>query len=344
MKTANDGDVFLGTLSGGTQVVAATPDHGRALLTSEDAFVEAQSRFDRQARVKVRFEVVPVTLPMYLDYVSSQVLAWSAAEIGDLQTIIGTIAHKIAPLNVPLPPVVHLVKTTGLEEGFAPYTRTDHVIVLSEHLVTSVSAAKGFDDPLYPGANPGYLERVVTRQLFHILSKHHPVVRARLYGLVNYRVMPNAVTLPTVPWGPTGAFLTDLKITSPETPVLDVYVNMLVPATPGGEEGSRLTRSLAPVLLANGPYQGGRFFDYLQWVFMAVQQDEGGQWVPLAGADRLPLIYDSAPLMTQYLSLVGRNFTNRLFHPDEILAQSFVLLAQHPSLDVLAKISGALAR
>ena len=183
MKSANDGDVFLGTLAGGTQIVAATQDHGRTLLTTEDAFVEAQSRFDRQARVKVRFEVAPVTLPIYLDYVSSQVLPWSPAEIGDLQAIIGAVAHKIAALNVPLPPVVHLVKTTGLEEGYTAYTRKNHVIVLPENLVASLIAVNGFDDPLHRGSSTVYLERVITRQLFHILSKHHPVVRARLYGL-----------------------------------------------------------------------------------------------------------------------------------------------------------------
>src|ERR1044072_9581510 len=132
MKNAFEGDVFLGPLSNGTQVVAATQDHGRALLTTVDAFAEAQSRFDRRARVKVRFEVAPVTLEMYLDFVSSQVLDWSAAEIGDLQAIIASISHKFAALGVPVPPVVHLVKTTGLEEGYAAYTRKNHVIVRSE--------------------------------------------------------------------------------------------------------------------------------------------------------------------------------------------------------------------
>jgi hypothetical protein len=344
MKSAIDGDVFLGTLSGGTQVVAAIPDHGRALLTTEDAFVEAQSRFDRQARVKVRYEVAPVTLPMYLDYVSSQVLPWSAAEIGDLQTIIGAIAHKTAALNVPLPAVVHLVKTTGLEEGYAAYTRKDHVIVLPETLVASLAAVNGFNDPFHAAGSTAYLERVITRQLFHILSKHHPVVRARLYGMVNYRVMPTPVTLPDVPWGPTGALLPDLKITNPDAPALDVYINMLVPATPAGEEGSSLTRSLVPVLIATGPYQGGSLFEYLQWLFMAVQQDDSGKWIPLLGGDELPLMYESGPLMAQYLSLVGNNFTSQVSHPDEILAQSFVLVAAQPSLDLLKKISTALQR
>lgn len=344
MKNAFDGDVFLGTLSAGSQVVAATKDHGQALLTTIDAFVEAQSRFDRQARVKVRFEVAPVTLPMYLDYVSSQVLDWTPAEIGDLQAIIASIAHKFAALNVPLPPVVHLVKTTGLEEGYTAYTRKNHVIVLPENLVASLIVVNGFDDPLHPGATTAYLERVIIRQLFHILSKHQPVVRARLYGLVNYRLLPAPVTLPAVPWGPTGALLTDLRITNPEAPALDSYINMLVPAVPGGEEGSSLTRSLVPVLIATGPYQGGSFFDYLQWFFMAVQPDDSGQWVPLIGAHGLPLMYDSGPLLPQYLSLAGRNFTTQIFHPDEILAQSFVLVAQQPSVDLLEKIGDALKR
>jgi hypothetical protein len=132
MKRAIDGGVFLGTLSAGTQVVAAPQDHGRSLLTTEDAFVEAQSRFDRQARVKVRHEVAPVTLAMYVDYVSSQVLDWSPAEIGHRQAIIASIAQKIAALNVPLAPVVHLVKTTGLEEGYAAYTQEPRQITNPE--------------------------------------------------------------------------------------------------------------------------------------------------------------------------------------------------------------------
>jgi hypothetical protein len=245
---------------------------------------------------------------------------------------------------VPLPPVVHLVKTTGLEEGYTAYTRKDHVVVLPEKLVASLTVPNGVDDPRHAAARTAYLERVITRQLFHIMSKHHPVVRARLYGLVNYRVMPNAVTLPPVPWGPTGALLPDLKITNPKTPALDVSINMLVPATPGGEEGSSLTRSLVPVLIATGPYQGGSVSDYLQWLFMAVQQDENGQWAPLIGGQGLPLLYDSGPLLAQYLSLVGRNFTSQIFHPDEILAQSFALVIQQPSLDLLEKIGAALRR
>jgi hypothetical protein len=239
---------------------------------------------------------------------------------------------------------VNLVKTTGLEEGYAAYTRKDNVIVLPENMVASLSATTGFDDPLHPVASTAYLQGIITHELFHILSKNSPAVRARLYGLVNYRVMGNTVVLPEVPWGPTGAMLPDLKITNPDTPALDVYINMLVPATPTGEEGSRLTRSLMPILLASGPYSGGIFFNYLQWFFMAVEQSDEGVWTPLVDGAGTPLMYNSAPILPEYLSLVGKNFTNEIFHPDEILAQSFVLIAQQPSLDLLGRIGAALSR
>ena len=75
-----------------------------------------------------------------------------------------------------------------------------------------------------------------------------------------------------------------------------------------------------------------------------MQQDEAGQWVPLLGGEGLPLMYESGPLLAQYLSLVGRNFTTQISHPDEILAQNFVLVAQQPSLDLLEKIGTALRR
>jgi hypothetical protein len=39
-----------------------------------------ESPFDRQARVNLRREVVEVTLPIYLNFVASQVMSWSEAE------------------------------------------------------------------------------------------------------------------------------------------------------------------------------------------------------------------------------------------------------------------------
>jgi hypothetical protein len=133
----------------------------------------------------------------------------------------------------------------------------------------------------------------------------------------------------------------DLKITNPDAPDLNVYINMSVPSIPSNPASPVVTRSLLPVLLAATPYDGGVFFNYLQWEFMAIEQIGAG-WAPVLDGTGKPMMYDSTPLLPQYLKLVGRNVTGQIFHPDEILAQSFVLAAQQPSMELLARISARL--
>jgi hypothetical protein len=47
--------------------------------------------------------------------------------------------------------------------------------------------------------------------------------------------------------------------------------------------------------------------------------------------------------MPQYLKMIGRNMTGELFHPDEILAQNFVLVVNQPSLGLLTEMRSILA-
>ena len=76
---------------------------------------------------------------------------------------------------------------------------------------------------------------------------------------------------------------------------------------------------------------------------MAVQQDDSGQWVPLLGGHGVPLVYerpaDGAVPVARWQELHHSGL-----HPDDILAQSFVLETQEPSLDSLEKIGSALGR
>lgn len=127
----------------------------------------------------------------------------------------------------------------------------------------------------------------------------------------------------------------DLKITNPDEPAFDVYIEMLVPSVPGQMDSPRMKRALAPLLLAKGPYEGGIFFEYLEWWFMAITEDSNHCWGPIFDPDGRPMLYESAPLMSEYLALVSANFTQEIFQPDEILAQNFVLMANQPSLEIL---------
>ena len=336
-------DTPLGRVSDGTEVIAASRVTGRQLLTTVDAFVDNQRRFDRQARVTLEYGVLAVSRDVYLDYVSSQVMDWSSAETGKLKKIVASIAAKFSSFDLSLPATVFLVKTSGLEEGFAAYTRLENVIVLPANMVASLETGVNFGDPLHPKDDSTYLENVITHEFFHIFSKNNRARRYELYKLVHYRPTGNDVALPDVPWG-SWESMRDFKITNPDTPVLNVYIDMAVPPASEGEAADAAPAPLMPVLLANAPYTGGIFFDYLQWWFMAIERDESGQWVAKLTAEGDSVLYTSASLMDQYLGKVGRNFTQEIFHPDEILAQNFVLVVNQPSIGLLAKMNGVLQK
>lgn len=338
-------NTVVGTLPNGTQVVAASVESGRTLLTTVDEYVSQQSNFDRQARVNLRRQTVEVTLPIYLDYVASQVMSWSPAEIASLRTIVASMATLFSSLSLNLPSQVFLVKTSGQEEGYAAYTRRKDTIVLPANMVASTETATSYGDPLHPSNDLSYLQDVMVHECFHLFSKNHPEARYKLYERIHYRSTGAAIELPDVPWGPPGAHarMRDLKITNPDEPGQDVYIEMIVPSVPGQADSPRVQRALAPLLLANRPYEGGIFFEYLEWWFMAIAQGPDKRWAPVLGPDGRPVLYESAPLMTEYLALVSANFTQEIFQPDEILAQNFVLVANQPSLDVLVFMHQTLA-
>jgi len=338
-------NTVVGALPSGTEVVAVSIETGRELLTTVDEYVSQQSPFDRQARVNLRRDVVEVTPLIYLDYVASQVMSWSEVEIAALKTIICAIAQLFAPLSLRLPAKIHLVKTSGQEEGYAAYTRRKDTIVLPANMVASLETATSYGDPLHPSNDVSYLQNVLIHECFHIFSKNHPEERLKLYDSIHYRSTGAAVELPDGPWGPPGsnATIRDLKITNPDEPSLDVYIEMMVPSVPGQKDSPPVKRALAPILLAKSPYAGGVFFDYLEWWFMAIAEGSGGPWAPVLGSDGFPILYESGPLMAKYLSLVTANFTQEIFQPDEILAQNFVLVANQPSLDILVLLKQKLS-
>jgi hypothetical protein len=266
---------------------------------------------------------------MFLGYLTAQVVGWSTSEVASLKQIIrAQVAPAFQGIGMGLPPKIHLVKTTGREEGAAAYTRGLDVIALPANMVASLVELPPGGDSLHPAVSTAYLAGIVTHEFFHLLSKNNPAGREELYARLGYRILGNAVALPDVP-SAGGARLPDLKVTNPDAPLLNVAID-LVPV------GGAAPVPMTPVLLSSQPYEGGTFFATMSWKFMEIEQD-GGTWVARLH-DGQPVLHDSAPLLAQYTGIVGTNFQNEIFHPDEILAQSFVVAAQYPALGLLADI------
>ncbi len=70
----------------------------------------------------------------FLAFLGSNALSWSAAESNKLVRVFLNIDNKLKGWNLPLPPTVMVIKTTGMEEGQAAYTRGNAIIVPRQKL------------------------------------------------------------------------------------------------------------------------------------------------------------------------------------------------------------------
>lgn len=311
-----------------TRLVATSVKTGRRLLSTSDVATREQSPFDRCARVGLPQRRHVVDEATYLDFLTTQVVDWDPSEIAQLSSIVADLKQVFAKVDMSLPEVLYLVKTTGREEAAAAYTRHVDTIVLPANMVASLRTPPPGGDDLHPAQSTGYLAGILTHELFHILSKNNPAARSQLYAELGFRELAASLAMPD-DLAHCGLPYSALKITNPDAPCLSVSID-LVPQDGGAAV------PMVPVLLSTRPYEGGAFFATLEWVFFEL--DEAGTGWRRDANGRLR--QDSSKQMQkQYLTRVGRNLTEEIFHPDEILAQSFVITAQLPSLKLLERLS-----
>ncbi len=95
---------------------------------------------------------------------------------------------------------------------------------------------------------------------------------------------------------------------------------------------------MAPVLVSSKPYTNGAFFETLEWIFLEVKI-AAGRSILKTGKDGAPIVHKKDDLMAAYREKVGYYLTGELFHPDELLAQSFAKAAKQFQPPLLEKIA-----
>lgn len=274
-------------LGPGSRVELAAAAEGARLLSSRDAFVEVMSPFDRGARLKTDRDV---TEAEYLAFAGRQARDWTSPEKARLEEILGAFRQKTVRFDVPLPPVVVFVKTTGLEEGRAAYCR-GATVVLPEGVVNG---------------DPKQLSETVFHELFHVYRTHNPGRRAALYRVVGF-APTEEIPLPEP--------LARRKLTNPDAPRIDSVIRVQVDGAP---------TPVTPVLLGDGDRydvsRGGEFFQQMKFRLLVLEEKDG-RFRPAGDAPRV-LDPSQAP---DYLGQTGRN-TGYVIHPEEILADNFVQL------------------
>ena len=300
-------------LSGDTVVTFATVTEGREILTTRDDFIRALSPFDRAARVKTDRAV---SEKEFLEFVGGSVLDWTEAEKALLVSALDRLKAPFDRLALAWPQVIYVVKTTGNEEGGAPYTRGCALILPKRVLTPS--------RPLDP--------RLISHELFHILSRTNPGLRDRLYQAIGFEKCAEIV-IPEI--------LQGRKITNPDAPANDHCIRVQV-------AGADIWA--VPILFSRtDKYDvntGGEFFQYMQFQLLLVERPGDS---PVAK----PLYEGSQPRLvdvkqvTGFFEQVGRN-TQYIIHPEEILADNFAALVlqdrQVPSPEILKRMSDALTK
>ena len=279
-----------------TRVTFASVAEGAAVVGAQDEFVRAQSPFDRASRVKRNG---PVSLQEFLEHSQQQCAAWSDEEKRTLERAIAQIAPRLEGLTLDLPERVVLVKTEVAQEAGAPHTRGASIVL--------PGGARG--------SNADSLERLLAHELFHVLSRNSPSTRAALYRVVGFELCDD-VTIPTE--------LALRKLTNPDAPRLACQAEI---------EHEGQTLHITPLLLSKASSYdekaGGPFFQYLDFKLLVIEE-QGGRWRAALKSGQ-PWLLDPAAT-PGYHEKIGRN-SGYVIHPEEVLADNFVLLL-HGSSDV----------
>lgn len=278
-------------LYGATVARFATAEESRLRLGTRDAFVAAMSDYDRSARTGRRGTVSEAD---FLAFAAGQALDWPPAELARMTASIAKISALLKPLQLPLPKEVWLVRTTGREEAETAYTRGNAIILPRWYM--DVAGEE--------------LDRIIIHELFHVLSRHAPERRNALYAIVGYR------DCGPLNWPPE---LAARRITNPDAPETRHCITLQ-------RAGAALT--FYPVLFAKeevfDPALPGTYLERLLFKLLAVM-GAGTNWTPGRTGDSVVML--DAGSVPEYFGAIGLN-TRYIIHPEEILADNFILLVR----------------
>ena len=289
----------------------ASLEEGREILRARDGFVRRLSPFDRAARLKTDRDV---SESEFLNFVAGKVIEWEGADRERVEQAFDRILPALGEYPLNWPESVHFVHTTGEEEGGAAYTRGKAVILPRTRLDQS----------------PEKLARLVAHELFHVLSRHDPILRDRLYRVIGFERCPE-VRLPDS-WARR-------RITNPDAPVNAHRIRVRHQGRPFWA---------VPVLYSRSdrydPLQGGSFFEYLQFRLLleAVDDEAAADSAPAGSQPRLVEVKEVSGFFEQ----IGRN-SSYIIHPEEILAVNFAMIVtgetEFPSPEVAEGIRSVLS-
>ena len=283
--------VALASQASAQDIVFASAPEARRILSTSDAYSQSMSAYDRSARMKTARET---SEKEFLAFAARAALDWEADEREVIDAALREVLPAARLVGLPLPARIVMIKTSGAEDAQAAYTRQNAVVLPQRFLKMSGPA----------------LRRLVAHELFHVASRAHPKLADELYGVIGFRRC-GPVELPDE--------LKSRRITNPDAPKDEHCIQVSV--------GSEKVWAL-PILVSDAsPEDFARGVVFLQRVSVMLLLVE---WSGTGAAK--PLLAGGAPRVlpvsgvSGFVEQIGEN-TAYVIHPEEIVADNFVLLA-----------------
>lgn len=272
----------------------ATIEQGRALLGERDEYTRRMGAFDRAARLKTDAEVPE---DAYLRFAADAVREWTPQEKAAISAALRELAPRLVAPAAQWPATIHLVKTTGREEGGASYTRGAAMVLATPSLRSDGNTSAG-------------LQHLIAHELFHVLSRHNPALRQKLYGVIGFVPCGEPVLPPA---------LRPLIVTNPDAPVNEYCIRVRAAGAPVWAMPLLVSRAAR-----YNAARGGEFFGYLEVKFLLKDAADGTPATEAPFDPAQPRLVEVGAL-EGFAEQAGDN-TVTLPHPEEILAENFALL------------------
>jgi len=286
----------------GTKIVFADVNEAKKILSAKDEYIKSYTPFDRSIRIKTE---EPVSQEEFISFVSKQAMEWTDNERARMENAIKSAAKKLEHLKLKLPPTILMIKTTGAEEGNAGYCRRNAIILPKNMIAPQIMAFQGG----FSSQQNNLLEHIFIHELFHTYTIHNPELREKFYEIVGFQKC-NPVELPEE--------LKKVEITNPELPKDEYYIELIY------KDG---TINVMPIItIPNYDYKGRFELSQLLKVQLLAVEKMDDKWQYKRNDTGEPVLFELNDL-PNYRRETGDN-TSYLIHPEEILAENFVLLVQ----------------
>jgi hypothetical protein len=289
-------------------------ERGGTFLSTPDEYTRRMNAFDIQVMMRTD---QPRTIEQYLALAKSAAMSWTPEEQQRVSAAYDALRAALQALSVPLVPRIDMIKTSGLEEWNAAYTRGAAIILPASYL----------------GRSDASLRRLMAHELFHVLARAFPDMTRKLYPALGFQPCGEIAMPPA---------MSARVLNNPDTPVNDHCIEVML----GAERVAGMPVMLSPDGRFDPKIEGGigAVIARMQTGLMVVQPGANG------GPSR-PVLHDGEPRIIPWPEVpdlsakIGRN-TGYLIHAEEMLADNFALLvtgaANVASPEVLERMRAAL--